>query len=114
MTAFGTTRAEIATALTGVSGVTGYAERPAAVKPGDAWPTLALAKRGPGLTVAVSWNITVLLAADEATATARTDALLLDLCAALDPVAYVDTVTPVAVATTAGDLLGLQITTRSE
>lgn len=111
---FRTTRAEIAAQLSTVTGVQGYEKRPNVITPGDAWALLNSADRGPGLAFGATWRIIVILGGDEVTAIDQTDVLLPELAEALDPVAYVDTVIPVAFATSGGDLYALEITARSD
>jgi hypothetical protein len=109
-----TTRTAIAAALTTVTGVKGYAWRPRAFKAGDAWPLLGETSRGPGRSWQVDWKVFVVLGNDEKAAADKADALLPDLCAALDPVAFVDTATPITITTDAGELYALELRARSE
>lgn len=109
-----TTRAEFAAALSTVAGVTGYQYRPAAMRPGDAWPTLAVLERADGLAFEATWSVWVILPSDEKAASEQTDALVGPLVAALEPVAFVDRITPSLVKTSGGDLFALEITVRSE
>lgn len=109
-----TTRATIAAALTTVSGIKGYAWRPRAIKAGDAWPLLGEISRGPGRAWQVDWKVFVVLGNDEKAAADKADALIPDLCAALDSTAFVDSATPVTITTDAGDLYALELKARSE
>lgn len=112
---FGTTRAEIAAALSTVPGVTGYVKRPNVVKAGSAWPLFQNAERGPGLSFLANWRVVVALGGDEADATEKLDELLVQIAVALDPVAFVGpAATPIQITTNAGDLYGIEILARSE
>lgn len=112
---FANTRAEIATALSTVSGVTGHALRPSVLGEGDAWPILsAIVRSEYGNAWAGSWRVLVLLPADEATAVTRTDDLFDDITDALAPLMAVDLVEPVLLQTEAGDRPALQFSGRSE
>ncbi len=88
-------RQPIAEALSDVPGVKGYAYRPRAAKVGDAWPKWmgATTHDAPG-AFTHSWQIVILLPADDAGQedwiSARLDALI----DALAPVVWVDQVTP--------------------
>lgn len=110
---FATTRAELAAALTQVTGVTGYATRPTVVSENDAWPQLANVTRD-GQAWAVVWRIFVVLPSDERAAITRTDELFHELTDELGPWLYVDEVTPVLLTLEGGDRPALQITGRSE
>jgi hypothetical protein len=109
-----TTRASIAAALSTVDGITGYAEKPKAVRAGDAWPLVDLLSRGPGNAFQTTWRIAVTIAADAGTATDKFDSLVPAVTQALQEVAFVDTARPIAVPTEAGDLYGVEIIARSE
>jgi hypothetical protein len=109
-----TTRAQIATALSTVSGVKGYAKRPTAVKAGDAWPILAAVTRGPGDSWGQTWRVLVLLPGSERDAVDAVDLLLPSLLGAVDGVVWVESAEPVVVATDAGDLPALQLSATSE
>jgi hypothetical protein len=111
---FETTRAELAAQLSTVEGVTGYAKRPSVLMPGDAYPLLGSANRGPGLAFEATWRVIVILSPDEGIALEKAETLLDALAEAIDPVAYVDAVTPFAVPTQGGELFALEITARSE
>lgn len=103
-------RAAFAAALSDVAGVTGYEYRPAVPAEGDAWPLLGQLARGPGLSFDATWRVLVALPADEEAASLWTDMHLEQLVDALDPVAFVTAVTPVALPTDVGDMLALQFT----
>lgn len=111
---FDTSRQQIAEALSTIDGVQGFAKRPKVLNTGDAYPLLGSAERGPGLAFMATWRIIVILGKDEASAIDKTETLLPELGAALDPVAFVVTVTPFAVPTSGGDLFALEITARSD
>jgi hypothetical protein len=112
---FETTRAELAAQLSTVAGVTGYAKRPKILKPGDAYPLLGTATRSEyGLAFEATWRVIVILGNDEAASLDKAEALLPELAAAIEPVAYVDGATPFAVPTQGGELFALEITARSE
>lgn len=107
-------RQAIATALSTVEGVKGYPKRPKTTKVGDGWPLLGALERGPGMSFAATWRVLVQLPSDELAASDWIDTRHEDLADALEPVGYVDRIEPVAIATEAGDKLGVQITIRSE
>ena len=111
---FTDTRARIAAALSTVPGVTGYAFRPNVITAGDAWVLLSVAERGPGTAWSATWRCVVILGGDEQAAQTLLDAVLPTLVDELDPVAYVDQAAPVAVATNAGDMYGVELQVRSE
>ena len=107
------TRAALAVALSTVSGVTGYPRRPKVFKPGDAWPQWAGSERTDGRSFLESWNILVVLPADEPSADVFADTRQAALLAALSPVVFVDSFAPANIQAE-GDVLGLLITGRSE
>jgi hypothetical protein len=116
---FGTTRADIATAVTGTWGgvrVVGAARRPGALAPGMAWPLVENVERGPGYAFAVTWNLLVVLSGDEVTAMDQVEALLPPLAAQIEDsgTGYVTGAVPVSVGTQAGELFAVQINFRSE
>lgn len=116
---FGTSRTEIAAAVTGSWGgvrVVGHAGRPSAIGAGDCWPVVDLIERGPGDAFEVSWNVIVVLSADEATAFTQIEALLPALIAQIEDSAtgFVTGAVPVSYPTSAGELFALQINVRSE
>src|SRR5258707_11009408 len=101
---FAEAREALAAAVSTVPGITGYPKRPAVLNPGDAWPLLARAARGPGNAYEFEWRVLVLVGRGESDAIDQTEAWLPPLLEALDPVAYVDTAAPFAIATSGGDL----------
>lgn len=111
---FDTSREDIAAALSTVDGVKGYPTRPDVLFPGDAYPLFGSAERGPGLAFLATWRIILVLGNDEALAMTRTEELVTDVAAALDPVAFVETFVPFAISTQGGDLFALEITARSD
>lgn len=114
MSRVGTDRADIAAALASVPGVAGYPYRPAAPRPGDAWPILPSFERQDGIVWRPTWTILVALPADERGASDWVDAHFDDIVAALQagPI-YPETAEPTLMATGAGDMYVLQITGRS-
>ncbi len=116
---FSTTREEIAEAVTGTFGgmkIVGYAYRPADFKAGASWPLIDTIERGPGDAFLVSWNVIVVLSADERTAMEQFEDVLPALIAAIEDTdtGYVASAAPVTVTTSAGDLFALSINVRSE
>jgi hypothetical protein len=108
------TRATLAAALNTVSGVKGYAYRPTAPRAGDAWPQVATADRAVADAWSISWRILLVLPPDEKGASILFDIVVPLLVDALDPVAYVDSVTPIVLTTSAGDLNAIEIRARGE
>jgi hypothetical protein len=111
---FTDTRAELATALSTVDGITGYEKRPAVPKIGAAYPLLELATRGPGDAFEGTWRVIVFCGGDEHTATAFVDEKLAELVVALEPTAYVDTARPGITSINNTDVHVVEITCRSE
>lgn len=107
-------RLAIAAAASTVSGVTGYAKRPTSLNIGDAWPQWRGAERVDGMGFLETWQVFLLLPSDEFTADGYADTLGYPLAEALRPVLFVDSIVPAEVATSAGPLLALMITGRSE
>jgi hypothetical protein len=111
-------RAALVTAADGVTAgdftVRAHESRPAAPAPGDAWVRWRGAQRDAGFLFVNTWAVLVVVAADETTADAMADQLGYALAGALEPVMFVDAITPVVMATSAGDMQGLQLTGRSE
>lgn len=108
-------RAEIATGLTTVDSVNGYQYKPTTPKPGDAWPLLGEMDRADGLSFYVTWRILVFLPQDERQASQWIDAHVEALIDGVEQnCGFVDRVEPVALSSSAGDQLALQITMRSE
>ena len=114
---FMTTRAELATALSSVAGVTGYTHRPMTFKAGDAWPLFQQADRGPGSAWGATWKVQVVLGGggDERATSDLSEDILPELVAELNPVAFVESpVTAVELSTSAGPLIALELTCTSE
>lgn len=109
-----TTRQAIAEALSTVDGVTGYAKRPTVLGEGVAWPLVQRLDRGPGQAFQTTWRVIVLLSGDELTAYDQLDEFAVTVPDALRAVLYVDSITPYAITTDAGDLFGFELTARSE
>lgn len=107
-------RAEIATALNTVDGVTGYSYRPSPVRPGDAWPVLESLENQHGLVWRPTWTVMVILPSDERAAGAWLDSHFMDLAAALRVPGFPDTADTVIYQTEAGDMNALAISMRSE
>jgi hypothetical protein len=107
-------RAALAVALDTAAGVFGYTYPPSVIKAGDAWPLLAGVTRGPGHSWLGEWRVLVALSADAQDAATKTDTVLVDVSEALDPVAFVDAVVPVALETSAGVLHALEFRCRTE
>lgn len=109
-----TTRQTIADALSTVDGLTGYAKRPDVLGEGVGWPLIQSLNRGPGQAFQTTWRVIVLLSGDESTAYDQLDQFVDVLPAALQELLYVDSITPTAYSTEAGDLYGFAIIARSE
>jgi hypothetical protein len=103
-------RQEIADALSTIDGIKGYMRRPTAWKAGDAWTRLTAIERSAGMAYGVTWTVSVILGTDETLAETRTDELIDDLFDSLEPVAFVQSVTPALYQTQAGDFFALEIT----
>jgi hypothetical protein len=96
------TRQALATALSTVDGVTGYTRPPSALRPGDAWPRFSGMERDAASgEFMVTWRVLILLAMDEAAALDSIADLIPGLYAALQPLAYVQSFTPVVYRTAA-------------
>ncbi len=106
-------RDDIAEALSTADGVTGYAYRPTATKPGDAWPLSGPWERSEGLTFIRTWRVMVLLPQDDRAASDWADDHVEALVDALLPVGFVDRIEFVPSAAEGGDQFALQITMRS-
>ena len=112
-----TTRASIAAAVSTVDGLQGHPSRPNAPQAGDSWPLVAEISRGEGAAAAVfqtTWRVAVVLGPDVGTATDQFDAVLKNLCEALQAELFVDAARPLTIPTEAGTLYGLEIIGRSE
>jgi len=111
---FDNDRAEIVTALNTVTGVKGYQNRPTAPRTGDAWPTLPTLNLQAGLVWRPTWTVHVVLPSDERAAAVWMDAHFLPIVTALRVPAFPESAGPAVLETSAGDLLILEITMRSE
>lgn len=109
-----TTRQTIADALSTLDGITGYPKRPDVLGEGVAWPLVRALNRGPGQAFQTTWRVIVLLSGDEDTAYDQLDGFVVTVPAALIELLYVDTITPTAITTDAGDLFGFELIARSE
>lgn len=109
-----TNRATIAAALSTVDGITGYAKRPEVLGEGVGWALVQRLDRGPGQAFMTTWRVIVLLSGDESTAYDQLDGFAVAVPPALQEVLYVDSITPYAMQTDAGDLFGFQLIARSE
>lgn len=109
-----TTRQTIAEALSTVAGLTGYAKRPDVLTEGVGWPLIQSLNRGPGQAFQTTWRVIVLLSGDESTAYDQLDEFVAVIPDALQELLYVDSITPTAFPTEAGDLYGFAIIARSE
>lgn len=109
-----TTRQTIADALSTLNGITGYAKRPDVLGEGTAWALVQRLDRGPGQAFQTTWRVIVLLSGDEPTAFDQLDDFAIRVPEALQAVLYVDSITPYAIPTEAGDLFGFELIARSE
>lgn len=109
-----TNRQTIADALSAVAGITGYAKRPEVLVEGVAWALVQSLARGPGQAFQTTWRVIVLLSGDESAAYDQLDDFVVAVPEALRAVLYVDSITPYAIPTDAGDLFGFQLIARSE
>lgn len=107
-------RDAIASQLSTVPDVHGYAYRPTTPRPGDSWPLLGALDRADGLAFYVSWRVMVFLPQDERSASEWIDAHYEDLVDALEPVGFVDRIEPVVSSASGTDQMYLQITMRGE
>lgn len=104
------TRQAIATALSTVTGVTGYASRPDVLSEGDGWPQWA-GEVYPGTQ---QWNVLVVLPADDVSADSWVDEHGDAVHDALKSIIFIDETKPAKIATDAGDMYGVLFTGRSE
>ncbi|GAA1549930.1 hypothetical protein GCM10009804_03140 [Kribbella hippodromi] len=109
-----TTRQTIADALTTVDGLTGYAKRPDVLGEGVGYALVQQVDRGPGQAFQTTWRVFVLLSGDEYAALDQLDDFAVKVPAALHEVLFVDSITPYAITTDAGEFFGFQLIARSE
>lgn len=109
-----TKRQEIADAASTVDGLTGYKTRPTVIKAGAVWATLDTLEHGPGGAFAATWKVWVCLGGDELAAYDLLDKWLEDVIYALSTSVYIDPATPVAIATTGGDMFAATLTGKAE
>lgn len=85
------TRQIIADAITGagVTGLRGHKYRPNTPAPGDAYPLMGPAERGPGDAFGITWRVVLIGGSDETAAEALFDRVLPPLVDALDTKGYV-------------------------
>lgn len=95
-------RAEIAAALSLVTGVSGFSYRPTAMNAGDAWPLLESLERGPANDYEVTWRIVVVLPKGERDAMDWFDNMYDDIVAGLEQFGYIERIEPGSLATEAG------------
>lgn len=106
-----TRREDLAAALSTVDGITGYAFRPKALTPGDAWPLLSAYELEEGWLMRKE-RVIVFLPQNEQKASEFMDGIVGLLCDALRPLGYVERFDP-----TEGPAAGqysMTITLRSE
>ncbi|GIF71906.1 hypothetical protein [Asanoa siamensis] len=96
--------------LDGVDGVKGYAYRPRAVKPGDAWPILRSVELVDGLAWQPTWGAIVALSPDERTAAEWVDTHFEELVLALRGPGFPDGAEMALMGTEGGPLFILDIT----
>lgn len=108
------TRAAIAAAANTVTGVHVHAVKPTAPGPGDGWLRWRGAERADGFVFMNTWQLLVVVAADDEKSNEQSDQLGYALASALEPVIFVDSLEAVGIATSAGQLRGLEIIGRSE
>lgn len=109
-----TTRADIAAALSTITGVSGSEYRPSVLGSGVAWAQMAAWDRDAGQAFIRTWNIFIVLPADERQAAQWLDANLDAVADALRADVFVDRVEPVTLPADSGSLFAALITARSE
>lgn len=109
-----TTRASIAAALNELSEVTATAKPPEVRLPGCAWPLVDMLVRGPATAFSCTWRVLVVLDGDEEKACDQLEELFPLVVDALRDELYIDSCTPIAVPTEAGDLFVAEFLGRSE
>jgi hypothetical protein len=110
------TRQAFATALSTVTGVTGFVDPPSIMSPGGAWPLLAsMDAAGPAGLFVSNWRVLVVTGSTPENALTFLDTNLAAIVDALAPIAYIQTVTPVTIPMdSAGPLYGVELTTVRE
>jgi hypothetical protein len=109
------TRQAIADAVSTIVGLKGYARRPNAPKPGDAWPLWRGGERADGHVMLNTWAVVLLLPGDEERADSWVDQHGDDLFDALETHAMsVDRIVPATTPLAGTDAFALMITGRSE
>lgn len=108
------TREAIAIALSTVTDVRGFAYRASTPMPGDAWPLLGELERADGLSFSVNWKVMVFLPQGELAASDWIDSHYDAIVDALEPIGYVERLSPVVVSTSAGNQYFLEITMRGD
>lgn len=107
-------RAALASLLTAVDDLTGYAHRPNAITPGDAWPLIDFLERQSSPDFEVTWLIIVVLPRDEQTAMEWFDDKHEEIADALSDFGYVDRIEPWPLQTEAGVMDCMILTLRKE
>lgn len=107
------TRTAIATALSTVDDVQGFAYRPPAVSIGDGWPLLDTLTRADGFSFAATWRVRIALPPDVQAASDWIDDHWIALVEALNPVIYVDEIEPIGLTEENTGQAYLQITGRN-
>jgi hypothetical protein len=108
-------RTAVATALSTVDGVKGYAKRPGAINVGDGWPRWGGGHRDVGaIAFEETWHVIVAAPGDEDTATEWCDAHRDALFAALSPLLYITALEPALLPMAGTDTYALQITGTAE
>lgn len=111
------TRQALATAVSMVDGVAGWPYAPKNRGVGDAWPMWSGASRADGsVAFEMSYSVIIVAAAqsDPQAADEWIDAHLDALHDALEPVMWIESITPVEIPSEGGAMLGLQITGKRE